>query len=126
MAFSGFSNCNEVAAAEHSAPWDEAEAKRPHLFEAPEVIESQGSCRTQASDVWSLGVLFYYVSCGRLPFSSEQDVLSTQLSWAFADRQRIKIGSYFKDFVGRMLSKNAQERPSCKELLSHPYLNERL
>lgn len=42
----------------------------PHYM-APEIIEGKGY--GFSSDIWSLGIIFYEMVCGNLPFGEEMD-----------------------------------------------------
>ena len=66
------------------------------------------------SDLFSLGVTFYQLACGRLPFEGES---MTQLMFAIANEPQPNILEYnpslphwVKDFVDKALAKNYEER----------------
>ena len=66
------------------------------------------------SDLFSLGVTFYQLACGRLPFEGES---MTQLMFAIANEPHPDILEYnpslppwVKDFVDRALAKNFENR----------------
>ena len=84
VALDGFGKCAEI---EHLPKLDLANLDICGLLhQAPEVIESQGAVRSRASDIWSLGVVLYYFSCGRMPFACEQEISEKSLEFGFADR----------------------------------------
>ncbi len=66
------------------------------------------------SDLFSLGVTFYQLACGRLPFEGES---MTQLMFAIANEQQPDIREYnpslppwVKDFIDQALAKNYADR----------------
>ena len=66
------------------------------------------------SDLFSLGVTFYQLACGRLPFEGES---MTQLMFAIANEPHPNILEYnpslppwVKDFVDQALAKDYEER----------------
>ena len=84
-----------------------------HLYLAPEMILSEGANRSVASDVWSIGVLFYTMSCGRLPFAGIHQIINQSISWTYAEEvMNIKLSSPFKSLVSSMLDKEPANRPS--------------
>ena len=66
------------------------------------------------SDLFSLGVTFYQLACGRLPFEGES---MTQLMFAIANEPHPDILEYnpslpawVKDFIDQALAKNFENR----------------
>ncbi|MFN7673471.1 MAG: serine/threonine-protein kinase, partial [Betaproteobacteria bacterium] len=66
------------------------------------------------SDLFSLGVSFYQMACGRLPFTGES---MTQLMFAIANEQQPNIleinpvlPPWVKDFIDQALAKDVEQR----------------
>ena len=97
IALNGFSRCSRIGSRSNSADQTSEESKSgvssapslinefSHLYLAPEMILSEGADRSVASDVWSLGVLFYTMACGRLPFAGIHQIINQPISWTYAD-----------------------------------------
>ena len=90
---------------------------------APEVLERD---YTQKSDIWSLGVIFFMMLCGRCPFGGTDD---------YEIQENVRAGNYSlntkhwrgistdaKNFVRSLLDMNPETRPTASEALSHPWL----
>ncbi|KAI8848711.1 putative calmodulin-dependent protein kinase type 1 [Chytridium lagenaria] len=94
-------------------------------YMAPEVIRKTGHGR--AVDLWSIGVLSYFLLCGYTPFDSTSSA---------DELQRILTGSYSfepteywqevsdtaKDFIRSLLIVEAGGRLTAKQALRHPWL----
>ena len=97
-----------------------------YLYQAPEVILSQGEDISVASDVWSLGVLFYTLSCGRLPFAGIHEIINQPLSWSYAlDLMQIRLSEQYKELISSMLDKEPSNRPSLDTILSNGWFRAR-
>ncbi|KAJ3101988.1 hypothetical protein HDU97_000901 [Phlyctochytrium planicorne] len=94
-------------------------------YMAPEVIKKTGHGR--AVDLWSIGVLSYFLLCGYTPFDSNSSA---------DELQRILTGSYSfepteywqevsdtaKDFIRNLLIVDYNGRLTARRALAHPWL----
>lgn len=94
-------------------------------FMAPEVIKSNGygfEC-----DMWSVGVLAYFLLSGILPFNSNvpfklyQSILNAEYEFGpeFDD-----ISEEAKDFITKCIRVKPKERLTAKEALRHPWIDQ--
>ena len=88
-------------------------------FVAPEVVK--GNPYTKAVDIWSMGVLFYFVVVGRTPFEeiSSQEILRKILEAdpVFpSDTEETVV-----DLIRRMLDKEPEHRITLAEIQAHPF-----
>lgn len=91
-------------------------------YMAPEIL--QGHSYDEKCDIWSLGIVTYYMLAGEFPFpTSEMEAVQVK---------KMKTGqyscpSYFspevKDFIACCLVGDPNARKSAFELLQHPWLN---
>lgn len=91
-------------------------------YQAPEVIKEEGyqgfSC-----DIWSCGVILFFMVVGYLPFAARGGVKETQ--------QRILSGVYnkdnkymsdgLKDLVRRILEVDPEKRYTIDDIITHPW-----
>ncbi|KAJ7988112.1 hypothetical protein DPEC_G00320250 [Dallia pectoralis] len=90
---------------------------------APEVI-SKTPYGTEV-DVWSLGIMVVEMVDGEPPYFSDTPVAAMK---RLRDeppptvKNIRKVSPVLKDFLGRMLTRNPEERASASDLLEHPFL----
>ena len=101
---------------------------------APEVLKKDASGHyanfTTKSDIFSLGMILYFMCFGRLPYSSAEsiqeefedaDMLRAEIStWAgFKDerQERPDLPNQLYEFLKRLLAIDPLERPSAEEIL---------
>jgi len=92
------------------------------LYMAPEV--QLGKPYTFSSDVWSLGVIVYYMWTYEMPFNAETpDELEEQKN---AGNYKAMVGSPegLADLVSQMLQSDPEKRPTAEELLGSSYVQE--
>ena len=92
-------------------------------FIAPEVLKRS---YTEKCDLWSCGILAYYLLSGRFPFSGTtpesivSEVLNSEVS--YPDKTWAGISPTARDFVTSILRPDPETRPSALIALSHPWL----
>lgn len=101
------------------------------MYVAPEILSTIGrGSYTSQVDVWSLGVILYACLSGVVPFNCHDRNMSLQ--------DQIKGGHYklypskfghvsmkAKDLIKRMMTVNPKERITIKQVLLHPWLQDR-
>ncbi|XP_049323758.1 testis-specific serine/threonine-protein kinase 6 [Astyanax mexicanus] len=88
-------------------------------YSAPEMHSKNYDAKK--NDVWSLGVIFYGMIIGELPFmrSTLEDLIKFQrISFTYSDH----VEEPCRAFISYMLQGNPSTRPSVKEVLQHPFL----
>ena len=95
-------------------------------YMAPEVIIGNYDNKC---DVWSLGVIMYFLLSGSPPFTgkSENEIMHSVLSsdLTFENKAWRKISNEAKDLLLKILVKNPQERISAKQILRDPWITSR-
>jgi len=94
---------------------------------APEVISSAGpeAGYNSKADIWSLGITAIELAEGQPPNASLHPMRAIFLIPTKPPphlTEPDKWSSEFNDFVRKCLAKDASERPSASELLSHPFI----
>jgi len=81
------------------------------------------------SDVWSLGLSLLTTSIGKIPINTKGGYWGVMACIRDEDPPSLPANDDnttwsddFRDFIGRMLRKDDKERPSCREMLTHPFL----
>ncbi|PON71162.1 Serine/threonine protein kinase [Parasponia andersonii] len=92
-------------------------------FVAPEVFKKRYG---PEADVWSAGVILYFLLSGSLPFKGDSEeeifkmVLHDHLDFSSDPWPSISEGA--KDLVNRMLDKEPSRRISAHDILRHPWV----
>ena len=94
-------------------------------YTAPEVIRS--SKYTKASDVWSIGVLTFFLLSGTHPFSGNKlvDSFKSSANWILTFKNST-WGNFSKesvDFIKKTLVGDINKRVTAEELVRHPWLD---
>jgi len=95
-------------------------------YVAPEILDPSRKGYGLEVDLWSLGVITYFLLAGYLPFMGESlpEVveLITDGDYDFPSPYWDNISEEAIDFVSRLLTKNVAKRMNAKEALDHPWL----
>ena len=86
-----------------------------HLYMAPEILENKGY--SLEVDIWSLGVIMYYLIIGDLPFKRQEDIKNVSPKFP----KNAIISRAAKDLIKQILVKDPKERPSLKQILRHDF-----
>ena len=90
---------------------------------APEVLN--GGIYTEESDLWSLGILIYFLKFKTLPFAGKnEDEIKISIKRGLIEK--LSENSYFNDLVNKLLVEDPKERMSWKEYFKHPFLNKKI
>ncbi|CAK9868918.1 unnamed protein product [Sphagnum jensenii] len=94
-------------------------------YVAPEVLKRKSG---PESDAWSIGVITYILLCGRRPFweKTEAGIFNEVLKKKpdFREKPWPTISASAKDFVKKLLVKDAFARLTAAQALSHPWVRE--
>ena len=92
-------------------------------YAAPELI--QNLPYNSEIDIWSLGVIIYYIFTSCYPFAGktedeiEEKILEENVE--FKDGEWEIISDKVKDLIQKCLEKNPEERISINDFISHPW-----
>jgi calcium-dependent protein kinase len=93
------------------------------MYMAPELVLEKSY--NAAVDIWSIGVITHILLSGCPPFYGKEKkdiqraILSAQPNFG---RVKQKLSNQAIDFTLKCLNKDSSQRPSAKELLSHPFI----
>jgi serine/threonine protein kinase len=93
-------------------------------YAAPEIL--QGQRYDKAVDVWSLGIIYYVLLAGYLPFDAEskKEIVERTLheETPMDDDKWTPVSASAKNLVKEMLNKNKKKRCSMEDVLNSNWL----
>lgn len=101
------------------------------MYVAPEILSTIGrGSYTNQVDVWSLGVILYACLSGSVPFNCQDKNMSLQDQitsgyYSFPSSKFGPITSKATDLIKRMMTVNPKKRITIKQVLLHPWLQDR-
>ena len=91
---------------------------------APELIKGKQRYDSRV-DTWSFGIFALELAKGEPPYIQEQQA---RVLYLISTQPAPKLGSsngkwsaHFQDLIGKSLVKDPKDRPTCTELLQHPF-----
>ena len=90
------------------------------VYFSPELIKDKLRC--QENDIWALGILFYELLVGSLPWQSmsRYEACKSNINTTLELEEQ-----NCNDFLQRILVKDYKQRPRCKDIMKHdPYLSD--
>ena len=96
------------------------------LYMAPEVLNGQYN---EKCDIWSLGVILYFLVAGRPPFLGQSDserklkILSMKYD-KLEGEEWINVSEELKDLINHMLVKE-EDRYNAEDILNHPWIKKK-
>lgn len=93
------------------------------LYMAPECLEKVAAETTPAIDVWAIGIMFYAMLYGELPFnkSEEKDLIKSIKSDPVKFPTTVAVTDGAKDAIRRMLEKDHTKRIELVDFVDLPY-----
>jgi len=92
-------------------------------YVSPQVLDGNYS---EKCDVWSCGVICYVLLCGYPPFYGDDDKQILRMvrlgNYDYPSPDWDNTSAEAKDFIGKMLTRQEDKRPSAKEMLEHPWV----
>ena len=92
-------------------------------FMAPEVVTCAG--HSLAADVWSVGCCVVQMLSGKAPFANVDNhmaVMFAVMKGSIGDQIPPNISPLARSFIVACVKQKPEERPTCEELLRHPWL----
>ena len=91
-------------------------------YMSPELVKKNPDTKqSEKSDIWALGVIFYFVLTKRMPFVGKlESELKKSIQESEADFKGLDPAE--QAFLSPFFRKDPLLRPSCSSILSHPYL----
>ena len=94
-------------------------------YAAPEILN--GMPHGKEVDLWSLGVVVYVLLCGFPPFYDDDEHEMFRIikrgEFEFPSPSWDPISANAKDFIGRLLVLDPDQRMTAKQALAHPWLS---
>ncbi|CAH0563333.1 unnamed protein product [Brassicogethes aeneus] len=96
-------------------------------YVAPEIIDDRYKEYDNQCDIWSLGVILYYMMSKEFPFNSSDrrslGLLILRGNFSMVGPKWQNASYPVKDLIRRMLTVNPKERINSRQILQHPWIS---
>ncbi|KAJ1977246.1 hypothetical protein H4R35_002382 [Dimargaris xerosporica] len=95
------------------------------FYAAPEMVNGVPYVGPEV-DIWSMGVILFFMLCGRTPFEGEnlRQIYQKISQGHYTIPPNTKISNSAADLIRRMLQTNQRNRIRMSEICCHPWVNE--
>ena len=93
----------------------------PHYL-APEVLQGKGY-KPRPVDIWSTGIVLYFMLCGKLPFQGDSDDDLYQKIIEAKVNNIVGISKEGNDLIKNILNPNPRKRITIANIKKHPWFN---
>ncbi|KAI9029630.1 kinase-like domain-containing protein [Phycomyces nitens] len=94
-------------------------------YMAPEILTKKG--HGKPVDMWSIGVIAYFLLCGYVPFERENNIQEMnailRADYTFDEEYWAGISNQAKDFIQCCLTLSPERRITAHQALRHPWLD---
>ena len=119
--FAKFCRQSSVTSSDHHLSM--TETKGTPCYMSPEVLKGKYDKRC---DLWSIGVITFYLLAGKLPFrANTEEQLNTLIKstdYDFEERDWAGLSLQSKQFIRGLIEPNVQTRMTCDQALAHPWI----
>lgn len=93
-------------------------------YMAPEILLGTEKGTTMGVDVWSLGVILFYMVIGKLPFNGTNypEITKTITSSQHNFPIEVNISDELKDLINKLLIKEPKQRIKVSEIKEHIWM----
>ncbi|XP_074602383.1 serine/threonine-protein kinase stk11-like [Brevipalpus obovatus] len=118
----------DLGVAHVTSPYDQSDtcqnAFGTALFQPPEVLKGENSFSASLLDVWSCGVVVYYMMTGEYPFNAESyvELVKSVTEQNFAHNPIVYRDSFLLSFLNQVLEKDSAKRLTLDKIKNHPFL----
>ena len=93
-------------------------------YMAPEIVRKTEYCGPPA-DIWALGVLLFTCLTGQFPYrgATDEELYDKicRSAYRYPSAVADRLSPEAKDLIAQLFSLKAEDRPSAKQLLQHPW-----
>jgi len=86
----------------------------------------EGTSYDQSCDIWSIGVIAFFMLSGKPPFMGNDDLRIQQnittCNFSFSDKEWNDVSPEAKDWIDKMLELDPKDRMTPDDALAHPWL----